>query len=97
MNQFLVSHFVQFGMSGIIFFGFLCVLKWVFDINKKLLDDMAQERLCHQEMLKGFAENIKENSQSSKDFHKEVKDAHNFQREEHREMITILGRINGYH
>ena len=86
----------QFGMAGIIFGGFLFVLKWVFDINKSILMEMAEERKGNREMLKGFAENIKENSQSSRDFHKAVDEAHKYQRDEHQQMILSLGRINGY-
>lgn len=96
MNEFLISNFIQFGMAGIIFFGFLYVLKWVFSTTDKILIAMNEERKCAQETLKQFAENIKENSQASKDFHTEVRDAHKYQRDEHKEMTEILGRINGY-
>lgn len=87
---------LQYGMAGIIFVGFICTLKWVFDINSKILSDMAEERKLQMEVRQQFAENIKEISQISKDFHAEVRDAHKYQRDEHKEMIDILGRINGY-
>jgi len=96
MNSTLLSQFVQFGMAGVIFFGFLCVLKWVFDINRALLQDMAEERKLNQEVLQKFAENINQNSLSIKEFRNEVRDGHKYQRDEHKEMIDILGRINGY-
>ena len=86
----------QYGLGGIIFTGFILVLKWVFQINSKVLDDMSAERKCYQEVMRGFAENIKENTQSSRDFQAQVDDAHKYQREEHKEMITTLGRINGF-
>lgn len=95
MDQF-IENAVQYGMAGIIFIGFIFVLKWVFDINSKLLSDMADERRMQMEVRQQFAENIKEISQISKDFHNEVRDAHKFQREEHKQMIETLGRINGY-
>ena len=39
---------------------------------------------------------ISEHSSNAKLFHNEVKEAHKFQREEHKEIIQICGRINGY-
>ena len=95
MHEF-AQNAAQYGMAGVIFIGFIFVLQWVFKINAKLLDDMAGERKCNQEIMKGFSESIKENTQSSKDFQKQVDDAHKYQREEHKEMIASLGRINGY-
>lgn len=86
----------QFGMSGIIFGGFLLVLKWVFDVNGKLLTDMAEERRVSAELKKGFTENIKEISVATQAFQLTVEDCHRCQREEHREIIKSLGRINGY-
>ena len=92
----VITGAAQYGMGVCIFVGFILVLKWVFNINSKVLDDMAAERKCNQEMLKMFAENVKENTQASRDFQAQVEDAHNYQREEHKEMILSLGRINGY-
>jgi len=39
---------------------------------------------------------IAEHTANAKTFHEEVKEANRFQREEHKEMAQILGRINGY-
>lgn len=96
MSEFIINNLVQFGLAGVIFGGFLFVLRWVFEINSKLLADMAEERKMQIQVRQAFAENIKEISQISKDFHNEVRDAHKYQRDEHKEMIEILGRINGY-
>ena len=86
----------QFGMEGIIFGGFLLVLRWVFDVNHKILTSMDVEREKYQESLKGFNENIKENSVNAKAFYAEVKESHDATRKQHEEMMIILGRINGY-
>lgn len=83
-------------MAGVIFGGFLFVLKWVFIINQKILDDMAEERKAYQLINTGFIANIKELSTYEKEFHKTVREDHKASREEHKEMIEILGRINGY-
>lgn len=92
----LFNNLAEFGMAGIIFGGFLLTLRWVFDVNHKILTGMDKERECSQMMLKAFAENIKEIQQANKDFKLSVEESHRCQREEHRQMIESLGRINGY-
>ena len=92
----VITGAAQYGMGVCIFVGFILVLKWVFDINSKVLADVSEERRHNQEIMRGFAENIKENTQAAKDFKQQVDDAHKYQREEHKEMIVSLGRINGY-
>lgn len=86
----------QWGMAGIIFAGFLMVLKWVFEVNNKILNDMAEERKLTQQIHNGFIQKIQEMSAVNKEFQKTVDEAHRFQRDEHKEMIEVLGRINGY-
>lgn len=107
MSHALYEAATQYGMEGIIFLGFLLVLSWVIQVNKevlkntfavnnKLLVSMEQERSSYQDIQRCFSENIKEISAYNKAFHKTVEEAHKFQREEHKEMIASLGRINGY-
>jgi len=96
MNTQFINMAVQYGMSGIIFVGFLVTLKWVFDINSKILVDMSEERKLNQEIMRGFSDGIKSQAVTSRAFHAQVEEAHKYQREEHRQMIATLGRINGY-
>ena len=53
------ERFAQWGMAGIIFGGFLAVLRWVFGINRSVLEAMQEERKANQEILKQYAENVK--------------------------------------
>ena len=88
--------FLKFGMEGMLFGGFLLVLKWVFKVNHQILGDMSLERKMNQEVQAAFSENIKDITATNQTFHKQVDEAHKYQREEHKEMIKSLGRINGY-
>lgn len=96
MTQGFWEQVLQFGMGGVIFVGFLIVLKWVFETMRQMVKDVAEERRLNQEIQQQFAKSIKEHTESARAFHDEVKEAHKFQRDEHKEMIDILGRINGY-
>jgi len=58
--------------------------------QQEVIMKMATEQNQHWQSV------ISEHTASAKAFHEEVKEAHRFQREEHKEMITTLGRINGY-
>jgi len=79
--------FSQFGLAGIIFAGFLCVLKWVFEINNKILMDMADERRRSLEIYTGFIEQLKGLSLMNADFHARVKEDHVLHQQEHQKII----------
>ena len=66
-----------------------CVIKWTLATTKEIMKQSAIER-------ESWIKALTEHTQQAKTFHEEVKDAHNFQRVEHQEMIKVLGRINGY-
>ncbi len=84
------------GMSVAILVMFFFLLKWVLKQQETILKDAKEERAIWQTITKGFQDAIHDHTASAKAFHEEVKEAHRFQREEHKEMITVLGRINGY-
>ncbi len=90
-------------LSIMMFIAFFFLLKWVLGVSKEQLQQMTKERegwgviqLRFTEELKDIQILHKENRELNRSFHNEVKDAHTFQREEHKEMIKALGRINGY-
>ena len=90
-------------LSVMVFVAFFFLLKWVLQVSSEQLKTMHEERKAWTEIQKGFnsqmqgiQEQIKSNMASNRSFHESVVEAHKHQREEHREMITCLGRINGY-
>ena len=90
-------------LSVMIFIAFFFLLKWVLGVSGEQLKMMALERqswvqIQHgfNEQLKGLQEQIRMNMATNRSFHESVIEAHKYQREEHKEMITCLGRINGY-
>ncbi len=77
------------GIILIISSMFFFLLKWVLQTSKCMIDSW-------QVSLKGLNDQFIVMQQANKNFTDQVNEAHKYQREEHKEMITILGRINGY-
>ena len=68
------------------------VMKWVDEINKQ----HTIEREMWMKRLETLDQSIQNHSLTSIESRKAMEEAHKYQREEHKEMIDILGRINGY-
>jgi len=96
MNEHLIASLAQFGMAGVIFGGMMLGLKWVVQSNEKRLEAYEASNIEHQKILKGFAENVKENTVSAKEFQAQVRLDHTASAKEHGEMIATLARINGH-
>ena len=80
----------QFGLSGMIFGGFLCVLKWVFDINNKILADMANERIKAQDLYSGFIEQLRDLSVLNSEFRRQVRADHENHQKDHLKILENL-------
>jgi hypothetical protein len=94
------AKFSEYGLIGIIigvlFFILWRMLVWVMDFVKENQKQQSEERagwLCRLEKISDIANKI---SDSIEDHDKRADERGRFVREEHKEMITILGRINGY-
>lgn len=90
-------------LSVMVFVAFFFLLKWVLKVSSDQLASMKEERETwnniqsgFNEEMRGIQDQIQTNILTSKAFFDTVSEAHKFQREEHKEMITSLGRINGY-
>ena len=99
--------FREFGLgtalSICVFIAFFFLLKWVLRASTDQLAQMAREREAwniiqqgHNEQSRIIGEQMKANMVMAKTFYDSVVEAHRFQRDEHKEMITCLARINGY-
>lgn len=100
----LVKVFQDFGLEGgfaVGAFMFMAtisffLIKWALRQQDKILDmaDKNTER---------WQKALDDHTSQAKDFHKEVKDAHMYQRQEHEKITScltqvekVLGRMNGY-
>ena len=96
----LIRMFRELGLgvalSIAVFVAFFFLLKWVLNQSSIQLKQMAEERLLWGEQLRQLNDQVRINMMTNKAFFDSVTEAHKFQREEHREMIKALGRINGY-
>lgn len=78
------------------FAAFFFLLKWVLKASEKMLERMHEQEMRAWTVMEGYQKALQEHTAQAKEFHNSVQEAHRFQREEHKEMIASLGRINGY-
>jgi hypothetical protein len=76
-------------ICGAVLTMFFFVLKWVLAQFKDELNGNRVERREYLCTLEKMNSNIEDHSLAAKEFHNAVQ-------AEHKEMITTLGRINGY-
>jgi len=79
----------RFGVAGLIAIPFFLILKWVLEQFKLELVESRKERKDYLESLAKLTQCAEEHNARAKEFQANVQ-------KEHREMITSLGRINGY-
>lgn len=73
--------------AGVIILAF--VIKWVLDTTKEIMKQAAEERRIWNDTVNKAVNTIDRHDEKADERAKYV-------REEHRQMIEILGRINGY-
>jgi len=92
--------FEQYGFNGIVtatlFFIVWRLLVWVMKWVDKQDERHNKERETWLEIITTMKQSIDIHNQSSIEARCATAEAHRFQREEHKEMIVSLGRINGY-
>lgn len=99
----LGEHGLGAALSLAIFSAFFFLLKWVLEESAKQLKFMAEERqswIRSQDgmtlQLHAIQQQMLEVTATNRAFFVAVTEAHKHQREEHKEMAQLLGRINGY-
>ena len=83
----------QFGFAGLIFIAFMFLLKWVLKTQEKILTDAKEERASWQTVMNNFQKNIETTSVQASEFHKQVTEAHSYQREEHNKILEGLNNV----
>lgn len=78
------------------FAAFFFLLKWVLKASEKMLERMHEQEMKSWQVMEGYQKALNEHTSQAKEFHNAVQEAHKYQREEHKQMIETLGRINGY-
>jgi hypothetical protein len=92
LKEFGLGAFLAVAVFGLLFL----IIKWTLATTKDILNQAKAERECWRTTIDILNKNIIEHNERAKSFSDTVNEAHKFQREEHKEMITILARINGY-
>jgi hypothetical protein len=100
MAELFWSKSVEYGLLGVVICAVIVLLykivMWTLATTKEILAQAAKERECFTEKIAEVTKALDSHSATAREFHNQVVEAHKFQREEHKEMIISLGRINGY-
>jgi len=89
----------QYGITGLVIgvlFIFLYrMLTWVMKWIDKSSEQHGKEREAWAKILEALNQSIQLHNQGSIEARKTTEEAHKYQREEHKEMITLLSNMNG--
>ncbi len=88
--------FKEFGAVGAITFLLFLVIKWTLTTTKDILKQAADERKIWQEHNASSIKAIEKITASIDRHDEKAEERGKYVREEHRQMIETLGRINGY-
>lgn len=83
----------QVGFGGIIFVAFMFLLRWVLKTQEIILTNAKDERAASQIVIQGYLKVLEQMSIQSNEFHKQVTEAHNYQRNEHEKMLEGLNNV----
>jgi hypothetical protein len=83
----------QLGFGGVIFVAFMFLLKWVLKTQDKVLDNSKEERATSQLVVQGFLKTLEQMNIQSSESHKQVTEAHNYQRAEHEKLMESLSEV----
>ena len=86
----------EFGMAGAITFILFLVVKWTLETTKDILKQASEERKVYQEHQANSIKAIEKITASIERYDEKAEERGKYVREEHRQMIESLGRINGY-
>jgi len=101
----------QFGFGIIITALFFFLLKWVLKQQDKILDRAEKRDTAWQDIVSKATQELDKHTNMAGEFHSQVREAHNYQREEHKEIcqiagkqtqllteaVTLLKKVNGNH
>ena len=90
----------EYGLAGVVigilFYIIIKILIWVMAWMDKQSLQHFEERKSWLEIMNGIKSSMDLHNQSSIEARRQSAEAHDYQRQEHKEMIEVLGRINGY-
>jgi len=96
----LLSPWGQFGllglMAGAIVFLLYKIMMWTLAAHKELLKQMAETLKMYQSLSDSSTKAIERATESIKRHDEKAEERGRYVREEHKQMIETLGRINGY-
>ena len=101
------SKFEQYGLEGLVICALFYTLYKIINYTMRFIDKSTEQQgkereawVAQQaqmvEVIKAIQTTMQLHNQQSFDAHSSIREGQQYQREEHKEMIEILGRINGY-
>ena len=83
----------QFGAASLIFAAFMFLLRWVLKTQDKILDDAKEERKLSQDVMISYQKTLEQMNMQAGELHRQVTEAHAYQRSEHEKMIEGISSI----
>ena len=94
------TKFSEFGLTGVFLGAIIFILwrmiVWVMGFVKEQQKQQSEERAAWLCRLKEISELVSKGLQSIEEHDKNADERGRYVREEHKEMIEVLNRINGY-
>lgn len=95
-----LTKFSEYGLIGLMIMAIIgllfIIIKWVLKEHHDLMAQQAEERKCWHETIMNLSDNINKTKDSIIEHDRRADERGKFVREEHKQMIETLGRINGY-
>lgn len=83
-------------LSMLLAFFFYKILNYVMRQQDKLFEQAQLREKEFFTIIDGHKRALEEHTEQAMEHQKEIKTAFDYNRQEHKEMLIVLGRINGY-
>lgn len=94
------TFFKEYGLLGLMCGAVITLLflivKWTLSTTKEILSQANSERECWRQTIATANQSLQKICDCLDDHDKKAEERGKYVREEHRQMIESLGRINGY-
>ena len=90
IGELVKAHGLSATLSIIIVALLVFVLKWIFKTMNGIIESASEERVAFIDTINRIGDSVKAHTERAAFFHKQVQDAHTYQREEHQKMIRSL-------
>ena len=89
----LIESIAEYGLAAGILLVLAFVIKWILTQQTSIIKQAKEERDCWKHTMDTLRESIVKDSQIHVESQKNVKEAHKFERKEHKQMLSSLKEV----